>query len=268
MNAKLVQFKTWLMEKNHLLITVIVLLLLGMATTIYFQRQSITKWKDKYATEEKLKNALIDTVDVYKNSRNELVAEKLTIQETVKNLEKIYGELTKSQKELIDRVKDINKKNEVIAAALIQANFKIDSLIIIAGKNGNAVTVDTTKKIVNFNNLASKDTSFVFDIDVNNILPARLDIKPSMLFKTIEIPNKQFIEFHWIKNKKESYPVSFSVSNSNKYIKVSDLNSYAIPDVKYEGSKFGQWITKNGKMVISIGAGVIVGGGAVYFLTK
>jgi hypothetical protein len=260
--------------KGNKVTTFVIALILILLGIVYFQNQRISHWKDKYQTEVKLKDALIDSVKYYQNARKEWVAEKLTIQETIKNLEKMYGQLSDSQKELIARIKELNKKNEVIAAALITTETKIDSLLIIAGKDGNEVTVDTTKKMINFNNLAAKDTSFVFDIDVNSVLPAHLDIKPTMLFKSIEIPNKQFATFQWKNDKKKGYPISFSISNSNKYVKVVGLESYAIPPldklkINPTGwQKVGNFFIKNGRTVLYVGVGAAAGAGAVYLMTK
>jgi hypothetical protein len=273
---KIILAKIWefLSKNNRWAIALVVVLLLAGGTIIHFKNQKIASLKDEVKTEVKLRDALLDTVTVYKNKRDELVAEKLTIQATIKNLEKMYSQLSSDQKELIQRIKEIGKKNEVIAAALIKTDVKIDSLLAINGKNGTVVTVDTTKKMFNINNLAAKDTSFVYDIDVNNALPALPTIKPSLLFKSIEIPNKQFVEFHWKNDqKKKGYPIAFSISNSNKYIKVTGLESYAIPPLdklKLDPSgwdKFGNFIIKNGKTVLYIGIGTGIGVAGYYLLT-
>jgi hypothetical protein len=274
MSAILLKFWNFLKQNNRWAIALVIILLLAGGTIIHFKNKKIASLKDEVKTEVKLRDALLDTIDVYKNKRDELVAEKLTIQETIKKLEKMYGQLNENQQELIQRIKELGKKNEVIAAALIKTDVKIDSLLAKDKENGNVVTVDTTKKMVNINNLASKDTSFVYDIDVNNVLPALPTIKPYFLFKSIEIPNKQFAEFHWKNDRKKGYPISFSISNSNKYIKVTGVDSYAIPPLdklKINPSgwdKFGNFIIKNGKTILYIGIGTGLGAGAYWLLTK
>ena len=186
----------------------------------------------------------------------------------------MYGQLSDSQKELIQRIKELGKKNDVIAAALITTEAKIDSLLAKDGSDGNVVTVDTTKKMVNINNLAAKDTSFVYDIDVNGVLPAFPGLKPYLLFKSIEIPNKQFVEFHWKNEKQKGYPIAFSISNSNKYIKTIGVDSYAIPPLdklKLDPSgwdKFGNFMIKNGRTIMYIGIGTGIGAGTYWLLTK
>ena len=273
---KIILAKIWefLSKNNRWAVALVVILLLAGGTIIHFKNKKIASLKDEVKTEIKLRDALLDTVNVYKNKRDELVAEKLTIQETVKNLEKMYGQLSSDQKELIQRIKEMDKKNSIIAAALIKTDVKIDSLLAKDKQNGNVVTVDTTKQMVNINNKASNDTSFVYDIDVNNVLPAIPTIKPYFLFKSIEIPNKQFIEFHWKNDqKKKGYPIAFSISNSNKYIKVIGLESYAIPPldkIKLNPSgwdKFGNFMIKNGKTVMYIGIGTGIGVAGYYLLT-
>ena len=217
---------------------------------------------------------MIDSVDYYQNKHKEWVAEKLTIQETIKNLEKMYGQLSDSQKELLERVKELNKKNSVISAALIRTEVKVDSLLAKDGVDGGTVTVDTTEKKVNFNNLVSKDSTFRYNIDVNHILPAYKDIKPTLLFKSLEFPNKQFIEFHWKNDKEKGYPIAFSTSNSNQYFKTINIDSYAIPPldkVKLNPTgwqKVGNFFIKNGRTLVYVGVGAAAGAGGVYLLTK
>ena len=263
-------------KNNRWAIALVILLLIIGGGIVKLQRNKINDLKDKYQTEVKLKDALIDSVGYYRNAYGEVVAEKLTIQESIKNLEKMYGQLTASQRELITRVKELDRKNTVIAAALIEANVKIDSLLIKDGKDGTEVVVDTVNKMTKFTNLAKADstTDVVFDIDVNNILPAYPNIKPTLTFIKLDFPNKQFIEFHWKDEKKKGYPVAFSTSNSNKYYQTANINSYAIPALSKEilnptgWQKVGQWFVKNGKIVGFVAGGVVVGAGGTYLLMK
>ena len=260
----------FLTKKEHLPYTIVVLIFLIMGTTLYVQREKIKKLKEEKISIENLNNALHDSITYYQNAEKEWVAEKATIQASIKELEKNYGKLTDSQKELIDRVKELDKKNTVIAAALIQSNVKIDSLLAKDNEAGNVVTIDTTKKMVNINNLAAHDSTFIYDIDVNDVLPALSNIKPSLLFKTIELPNKQFVDFYWKNDRKKGYPVSFTISNSNPYVKTISLDSYIIPNIDKKfvdpsgWQKFSNFIFKNGKTVLLVGAGVGVGAGIVW----
>ena len=180
MGAILLKIWNFLKVNNRWAVVLVILLLLAGGTIIHFKNQKIASLQTEVKNEIKLRNALLDSVKFYKNKRDEVVAEKLTIQETVKNLEKMYDQLNVTQKELIDRIKEMSKKNEVIAAALIKTDVKIDSLLAKDKINGNVVTVDSSKKMFNINNLASKDTSFIYDINVNNVLPAFSSIKPSI----------------------------------------------------------------------------------------
>lgn len=263
----------YLKVNNRWAVVLLVLVLLASGAIIRLKNMKIDSLKDDVKKEVKLKDALLDSIKYYQNKEKEWVAEKLTIQETIKNLEKMYGQLTDAQKELIKRIQEVDKKNNIITAALIEANVKIDSLLVRDGKDGGQVTVDTTNKKINFNNFATKDTSFVFNIDVNNVLPLYPNVKPTMLFKSIEIPNKQFVEFHWKNDKKKGYPISCSVSNSNKYIKVTGLESYAIPPLNKlklnpnGWQKIGNFFIKNGRTLVYIGVGTAVGAGGYYILT-
>lgn len=273
---KIILNKIWdfLKQKNRWAIALVVVLLLVGSGIFKLQRDRIAELKKEKQQIENLNHALNDSINYYQNRHNEWVAEKATIQETIKNLEKMYGQLTNSQRELIQRIKELDKKNSIITAALFDANVKIDSLLAKDKERGGVVTVDTTKKMFNINNLASKDSTFIYDIDVNHVLPAYPDLKPSLLFKSIEIPNKQFVEFHWKNDKKRGYPISCSVTNTNPYVKITNLNSYAIPPldkVKLNPTgwqKIGNFFVKNGKTIFCISAGVAAGAGGYYILTR
>lgn len=264
MGALLSKFWNFLKQKNNMLIAVLFILFFGMGTIIYLQNKSITKYKNKYETEVKLRNALLDTMKIYQNKEKEWVTEKLTIQESLKNLEKINGQLTDFQKELLRRITEMNKKYEVIAAALIETNVLIKGLEF----HGEPL-VDTINKTINFTDSSKVDKEVVYyNITATKVVPAYPNIKTGLIFNKMYFPNKQFIEFHWEKNKKTNYPVAFSVSNSNNYFKTVNIDSYAIPDMKYEGSKFDQWLAKNGKILLYLGIGGAGGATGIWLLTK
>jgi hypothetical protein len=77
-------------------------------------------------------------------------------------------------------------------------------------------------------------------------------------------PNTQKIDFQWKDNRKEGYPISFSVINTNPYFKVTDIQSYIIPEIIKSELKPNIWQkigqrskTLGGKAVIfSVGVGV------------
>ena len=259
----------FLKEKNRWAIALVVVLLLITGGIIKIQRNKIADWKDKYQTEVKLKDALIDSVGFYRNAYGEVVAEKLTIQESIKNLEKIYGQLSESQKELITRIKELDKKNNIIAAALITANVKIDSLL----HDGKTV-VDTTGKKVYFSDYYKKTKDKVtyevaYKFTVGKVVPFPITATPTLLIDSLYFPNKQFVDFHYRDNKEKGDPISFSVSNSNGFFNTVNIDSYAIPKLVPEyKSKFGEWFNKNGKWVLVGVGGVAVGTGATYMLLK
>jgi hypothetical protein len=256
MNAKLLQFKTWLLTKNHLLVVIIIAIILGLSAIVYFQRNRINTLKNKVDIEVKLKDALLDTMKIYQNKKGEWTAEKLTIQASVKELSKMYGELTTAQKELIDRVKELNKKNDVIVAALVQANVKIDSLV----STGKPV-IDTVNKNIIFPEVSNPDLQY--HIQARNVVPAFPNIKPSLFIIDLNMPNKSLISFQF--DKVKGNPISFSVSNSNKYFKIANIESYAIPGINKDmiqptgWQKTWGWIKRNGTIIIVGTAGVVAG---------
>jgi len=267
MGTLLKNFWTWLLLKNHLIIAIIVLLLLIMGTIIYFQHKSILNLKDKYQTEVNLSNALLDSTHVYQNKQGEWVAEKLTLQETLSNLEKMNSQLTVSQKDLLARIKEAEKNNTTIAAALIQSQITIDSLL-----HHGHTEVDTINKTLSFSDSlrnAKKDIILTYDFKINGAVPAIPEIKPTLMIKSLGLPNIQFIEFHWKNDKQLGYPVAFSVTNSNDYFKTINIDSYIIPEVREPALKPNFWKkigtffnTTGGKALwfgIGGGAGIFVG---------
>jgi hypothetical protein len=251
-----------------ILIGVIAFLLFGGSIKLY--QNKVDNLKDKLETEIKLKDALMDSIRYHKNKYNELVAEKLTIQETIKNLEKINGQLTASQKELMRRVIELNDKNAVIAAALVQNQIIIDSLI-----HQGQTTIDTTKKTINFNdNYKEGKKEFSYSFTIGKVLPAYMNEKPTLRIDSLYFPNKQFISFQWKKVKGKNYPISFSVSNSNDFFKTVNLDSYAIPALKKDEidpnkwQKIGNFFRKNGQTLMYIGIGGAVGVGTYIIMTK
>lgn len=236
----------------------LIIVLLG--TTFFYARRS-SNLKEKLQIETNLGKALLDTVTYYKNSRNEVVAEKLTLQADLKSLREMNDYLTKSQKDLLARVKEIEKTNSIIAAALIQTNVKIDSL-----RNGNVVVDTTGGKITVSDSL----TDIEYNFEIHKVKPIYADQKPIFKINRLYLPNTQFIEFHWKDNRKEGYPVAFSVSNSNKYFKTVNIDSYVIPEIQKEKikptfwQKVGKGVKKTGPYLI----GGIIGGGSVFLLTR
>jgi hypothetical protein len=265
MGALLKKFWAWLLLKNHLIITIVVLLLLIMGAIIYFQHKSILKLKDKYQTEVKLRNALLDTMKVYQNKEGEWVAEKLTLQETLANLNKINSQLSAEQKDLLARVKEANKKNTIIAAALIESNVIIDSL-----KNLTKPIIDTINKNITFRDSTK---NLKYDIKIGNVMPV-LKLNPTLTFQSLMLPNTQFIEFHWKNDKKIGYPVAFSVTNTNDYFKTINIDSYIIPEIQKQTikptfwKKVGDFFTKSSNKWIWFSVGGAAGIVAGHYLLK
>jgi hypothetical protein len=256
----------FLAKNNRWAIVLVVLLFIVGGGLFRFQQNKIKEWKNKHQTEVKLRNALIDTVGHYKNAYGEEVAEKLTLQTSVENLEDMNDKLTVSQQELLARVKIADNENSIITAALIEAEARIDSLL-----GAGFVEVNPSDSTITF----SDSTEFLmYDITVGKVVPAVLKVEPTIMFNSLRMPNKQFVEFHWKDNKKEGYPIEFSVSNSNKYFHTYNINSYAIPKLDKNvlnptgWQKVGRWFTKNGKVVGFVAGGVVVGAAGTYILMQ
>lgn len=247
---------TILNKTNLIIYAIVAVIIIG---GLYYYDNKVDNLKNDLDIERNLKMALIDSVDTYKNERNELVSEKLTLQARVKDLKDLNDNLSENQKELVTRVLELKKEKDVIAAALVQMQFKVDSL------QSDAI-VEVQDSSVTFTKV---DESINYKIKVNNVSPLN-SRDPSLYFEKIEIYNKQFIEFHWEDNKEYGYPVSFSISNSNPYFIVNDVDSYIIPEIRKADvkptfwQKVGNTLSKGKDNAIWIG----VGAGLTFLLVK
>jgi len=256
----------FLAKNNRWAIVLVLILMLVGGWVMNLQRNKINEWKNKHQTEVKLNNALTDSVGYYVNELGEVVAEKLTLQTSVKNLEDKNEQLTASQKELLARVKVADKENKVIAAALIEAEALIDSLM-----GDGWVVINPEDSTIHFGD----STEFLlYDITIGNAFASTPKKDPTILFNHFSMPNKLFVDFQWKDNKKEGYPITLSVSNSSPYYKTLDINSYIIPEIIKEElsptgwQKVGKWFTKNGKIIGFVAGGVAVGAAGTYILMQ
>jgi hypothetical protein len=234
------------------IIGVLFLVIIGGGSMYYKNR--IDGLKADVENQIKLKNALVDTVKFYVNARDELVAEKLTLQGTLKEVKNENNKLSENQRELFKRIDAIEKNGQVIEAALAKTNIKLDSI-----KSTN-YKIDTTKNSVQFiDSLVNKKTNDIdvkYDIEIRNVKPLVGGVFPVLYINNLEMKNKQFIEFHWKDEKKIGYPVSFSMSNSNPYFKTSDIDSYIIPEVVQDElrpkffKRVALFFKKTGKVIV------------------
>jgi len=221
---------------------------------VFIMSKQNSKLSSDLQLETKLKNALLDTVKTYKNERNELVSEKLTLQFKLNEKEFENYDLVKRIKETEKKNATLEKKVSVFAAALIRSEIIIDSL------QQSNVNVSEKDSSVTFTSKNPKELKYT--LLVKPVLTLK-DRKPELTFVDFSLPNEQFIEFHWINNVKEGYPVSFSVTNTNRYFKTVDINSYVIPEIIKPEIKPTFWqklnkISKSGGAdLLYIGIGVI-----------
>ena len=251
------------------ILLILIILGLGVFGGIKLHRNKVNNLNDKYESQVRLTNALTDRVKYYQNKEEEWVAEKLTIQTSLKNLENLNGKLSESQQELVRRIRNVERDNTVIAAALIQANVKLDSLL-----HEGDVIVDTTNKNITFiDNYKDGNKEIQYNITVGNVLPSPTTATPTLSLNSLYFPNTQFIEFHWKNDKKKGYPISFSVTNTNEYFNVANIESYAIENLRKEfidpngWQKFVMWLDRNGNRLTWFGIGGAVGiaAGAMVF---
>jgi hypothetical protein len=222
-----------------------------------FMGLQFKKTNDKLAEQVNLSNALKDELRYTKNYLEEEVATKLTLQTTIKKLEDLNGELTDNQKELVSRIKSLEKDNNLISAALVRTEAKLDSALFDDGE------VEIGDDYVSY---AKATDSIVFNVTMNNVQPLVPYKEPTLMFNELIIPNKQEITFSF-KDDKKYYqkPISFSISNSNPLVTTTEADSYTIPEINYKvlhptfGEKVGEFFNKPAVKII--GGAVLLGGG-------
>ena len=230
-------------------------IIVALLIVIYFFNIRNKNLSDKVDTEVKFRIALVDSMKTYINKYNEVENEKKTLQVSVKELKQSKDMLTESQKYLLERVDNLSKKYTEIVAALVETNVILDGL-----RDDNAL-VNTNDSTILF---PHKTKDLEYNILVGNVFPSKVN-KPYLLFQDFKLPNKQVIDFHWKNDRKEGNPISFSVSNSNEYFKVANIESYAIPELKKSEikptfwNKVGGVFKSTGGKVIYVGAGVGLG---------
>jgi len=190
------------------------------------------KYRDMKIQESNLRKALTDSATHFKTKEGAWGVEKRTLQASLDELSDKNLQLSSNQKSLIQQVKDQNKTSQTIAAALLELKAEVTNI-----KNGKVTT--ETDSTVAFTSPPA-DTTFQYSLTVFNVHRYKMQ-EPSLLINKISFPNKQTINFHWKDDRKEGYPVSFSVVNTNPYFKVNDIQSYAIPELTREKVKPTFW---------------------------
>jgi cell division protein FtsB len=214
--------------------------------------------KDEISQRDKLIIALKDSMRVSTDENGRLVSEKRTLQAEIFDLKDKNLNLSKNQKKLVKEVDQLRKKIDIIVAALIDETLKVDSLTKLIPTN-----IDTVNKLIVFKD---KNEKVSYDMVVNNVLPSDTakTKRPELVINKLEFPNEKLIEFHW-GDRKDGYPVSFSVRNTNPYMQTNDIDSYAIPELQKPDTKpnnwqkIKRWFTRTGDKVLIFVGGVVVG---------
>lgn len=214
--------------------------------------------------ESNLRKALTDTLTYFKTKDGNWGVEKKTLQTELSILKDNNLNLNANQKKLIKEVERQNKTATTIAAALIELRAEVNGFKNDKPTLQTDSTVQFSPKIGD----AGYDKDFEYDLTIANV--KRFELKPATLtINRVSFPNTQTVNFNWKDDKKEGYPVSFSVINSNKYFKVSDIQSYAIPEIKKEElkpnflQKVGKFSKTTGGKIVFFGAGVLVGAAVI-----
>lgn len=217
-------------KKKNIIILILVALLFFISYCFQMKNKDL---KHEMKESIKLRNALTDTITHYVNDIGEHVAEKKTLQASIAFFENENIILSNSQKNLFDRINKLENDKNIIAAALVESKIIIKNL-----EDSLNVVYDVVGDDIKF---MGKNDHFRFGITVKNVKPL-LNFTPKILFDSLYLYNEQFIDFQWDNDKKLNYPISFSISNSNPYFRVNNVESYAIPELDKNSVKPTNWI--------------------------
>lgn len=206
------------------------------------------------------KNALLSKMKIYKDTNGLIWAERNSLQVSLFQLRADSALLTTQKKELLKRIIVTGDEKDIIAAALIETKLKNESIHVVK-------PTFSTDSSITFSN---KTDTISFNAIVTNVhaIPHRI---PSFHLDSLTMSNKTFIDFKW-GTRKNGFPISFSVTNSNPIFKTVNIESYIIPEITKTAlrptlfEKIGTGVKTHG---FAFGIGAVVGfTGATYLLTR
>jgi len=256
------------------LILIILGIVLLFGSGFKFHTDKVSNINDKLADEVRVKEALLDEVSTYKTKEGTWISEKRTLQVKVTDIRALLNDtiinLSDIQRELLENIKDYKDKNDIISAALIKLEFKLDSIA-----HGGITIVDTANNTVNFKDSYIDSTKqFDYGFTISNVVPYPKDVMPKLTIDSLSFRNNQFIRFYWENDKRLGHPIAFSVTNSNGFFRTNNIDSYVIPNIVKDElnpdfwQKIDNFMKDNKKTLLGVGAGVVVGGTMFWFITK
>lgn len=241
-------------DTKNIIILVLLLLLFLIGGISYYRTNNL---QSNLNNKENLLSYLQDTMKVYKNDLKQLTYEKSVLKTDFETLKENRDILSDNQNKLISQIERLEKENKTLISAFrVKMKVLIDSI-----ENFNPITIDDTT-------ILFKDSThnLKYDIIVTGIKP----INPSLKMKSLQLFNEQEIDFFW-GSKKEGYPEKFSITNTNPYFKIYDIDGFTIPELNKEEikptnfQKVKNFLTKDYKGFM---IGVGLGGATVYILEK
>jgi hypothetical protein len=236
------------LNKGILYLIILILLMLLLFGLSHFNSIIGTK-NNEISQMTKLNEALVDSVDTYQDEEGRWVSNKRTLKGNLEDIQELLktsnDEFAKDKQKLLDDIGELEKDKRLINAALINAQFQIDSL------SGVASEVDTVNNMITFQDDTSK--YFKYKIRVAGVKPVDFEL-PKIFFDNVSLPNEQLITFQFDKNNRKDFPVSFTVVNSNPFYQINNIESYAIPTLQKEmlnpnkWEKFKLWFKTNWKI--------------------
>lgn len=208
--------------KNYVIPTLILIIII-LAVFFYIEKLEHSHAKEKIVERNKFLAVLNDSLHIIKTKNGDLEYSKKSLQNNIKFLQENINTLSDNQKTLVNEIK--NNKNIISA---MQTKMEI-ALSNISNTHSTFVN-DTTIRF-------SDSTAFLsYNIEISGI---KASSNPDLTIKTLELPNKQTITFEW--DNEKTHPVKGTVTNTNPYIKINELDSFIIPEIEKEKIKPTTW---------------------------
>lgn len=254
--------KTTLNIDLKTIIIIVVVLLIGFGGGFTWLGKKLNSANTALNEQISLNTALQDSVRFTTNKWHEEEASKLALQANLDVVWDRVSTMTENQKELLRRIKGMEKENTIISAALVRTEAKLDS---VRFKNVD-VGVNKKDSLITFKEI---NDSITFDIEIGKAFRADPIFDPTITFNSLRIPNEQFIKFYWAEDaKRNDSPAKFSISNSNPLLTTYDVDSYIIPEINKDAlqptgwKKAGNWLGERKNEVIV--GGVCIGLGTLF----
>jgi hypothetical protein len=217
------------------LLGLLALLLTG--ASLLWQHQHYQQRLARAREQQLLQAALLSRMGAWQTADGHWHYEKKTIQASPAEVLRQPG-LTPLQRRVVTVAR--RQPRVITAAVLIQRVTPDQPVVVPVASRADSTVVFAVRT----------DTMRVV-ARVSGVAPGP---RPELRLDSLELRNEQTIVFQW-GEKKEGYPISLRVENSNPYFQQTAMESYAIPQLQKDEIKptLGVRLRKNGGVLLKVG---------------